>query len=199
MSNLRKPSPTGTKGDDDVGYGQPPKQTRFKPGRSGNPGGRPKGARNFKTDVRVTLETPVKVTRDGMPRKVSTQKAMLLRLREKALSGDPRALDRLIHLAQAFNNEETAAAGSLSAHDADILQIFKARVLSGAAGAYDSSEGSEESVEGSPLNRSIGSGERLEATASTRVRLKMRARSEDERRAVDEHRSNENEVEDKNN
>ncbi len=30
----------------DVGYGKPPKQTQFSPGKSGNPRGRPKGAKN---------------------------------------------------------------------------------------------------------------------------------------------------------
>lgn len=30
----------------DVGYGKPSAETRFKPGQSGNPRGRPKGARN---------------------------------------------------------------------------------------------------------------------------------------------------------
>jgi DNA polymerase III psi subunit len=32
--------------DYEVGYGKPPATTQFKPGRSGNPNGRPKGARN---------------------------------------------------------------------------------------------------------------------------------------------------------
>lgn len=32
--------------DYEVGYGKPPKATRFKPGQSGNPKGRPKGAKN---------------------------------------------------------------------------------------------------------------------------------------------------------
>ena len=32
--------------DYEVGYGKPPVTSRFKPGRSGNPRGRPKGARN---------------------------------------------------------------------------------------------------------------------------------------------------------
>ncbi|UYV38371.1 DUF5681 domain-containing protein [Rhodobacteraceae bacterium D3-12] len=32
--------------DYEVGYGKPPKATRFKPGRSGNPKGRPRGAKN---------------------------------------------------------------------------------------------------------------------------------------------------------
>lgn len=120
--------------DYEVGRDKPPVHTRFKPGQSGNPRGRPKGVRNFKTDVQATLEAPVKVTRDGKPRKLSTQEAMLLRLREKALSGDARALDRLLSLAQAYNNEELTAAASLSASDAVLLEIYKSRVLSGAAG-----------------------------------------------------------------
>ena len=41
--------------DYEVGRGKPPLHTRFKPGESGNPKGRPKGVRNFKTDVQATL------------------------------------------------------------------------------------------------------------------------------------------------
>ena len=37
--------------DYEVGYAKPPKDTRFKPGQSGNPRGRPKGARNKKTEI----------------------------------------------------------------------------------------------------------------------------------------------------
>ena len=32
--------------DENVGYKNPPKQSRFKPGQSGNPSGRPKGSKN---------------------------------------------------------------------------------------------------------------------------------------------------------
>ncbi len=31
--------------DPEVGYGRPPKAAQFKPGQSGNPNGRPKGAK----------------------------------------------------------------------------------------------------------------------------------------------------------
>ena len=116
-----------------VGYGRPPTDKRFKPGQSGNPKGRPKGVRNFKTDVEKTLSAPVKVTRDGKPKKVSTQEAALLRLREKALGGDARALDRLLGLAQAYGNEDFGRTTTLTAGDQTLLEIFKARVLSGAA------------------------------------------------------------------
>ena len=36
------------KDDYKVGYGKPPKASRFKPGTSGNPGGRPKGSGSAK-------------------------------------------------------------------------------------------------------------------------------------------------------
>jgi hypothetical protein len=88
-----------------VGFKQPPRHTRFRRGQSGNPRGRQKGVRNFATDVKATLKAPVALNEKGRTRRVSTQEAMLLRLKEKALKGDPRALDQLIRLAQIFNDE----------------------------------------------------------------------------------------------
>ena len=116
--------------DHDAGYGKPPRHSRFKKGQSGNPKGRPKGGRNFSTDVKATLEEPIRVTHRGKAQTVSTQRAALLRLREKALGGDARALDGLIELARLYNDEEMAeAAIRLSATDAGILEAHDAKVL----------------------------------------------------------------------
>jgi len=54
----------------DVGYGRPPVQHRFKPGQSGNPGSRPKGlARKIREavgdDVDMLIEFWVSAVRDG--------------------------------------------------------------------------------------------------------------------------------------
>lgn len=40
-----------------VGYCNPPIHTRFKPGQSGNPSGRPKGSKNFSTQMMEFLLT----------------------------------------------------------------------------------------------------------------------------------------------
>ena len=40
-----------------VGYGNPPKESRFKKGQSGNQRGRPKGSKNLKTDLAEELQT----------------------------------------------------------------------------------------------------------------------------------------------
>lgn len=119
-----------------VGYGRPPKYTRFSKGRSGNAKGRPKGVRNFQTDVKETLQAPVRLTNDGKPLTVSTQQAALLRLREKALQGDARALDRLLALAQTHNGEELAetTADTLKPSDEAILENYLASLADSPAG-----------------------------------------------------------------
>ena len=143
--SIKRRRPKVNASDHKIGYGKPPRHSRFKLGQSGNPKGRPKGARNFRTDVKATLEAPVKVTREGRPRKVSTQEAMLLRLREKALSGDSRALDRLILLAQTYNDDELVAAVGLSIEDEHVLRIYRERVLSGAAHTPELVKGNDDS------------------------------------------------------
>jgi len=108
-----------------VWYRQPPKHTQFKSGQSGNPAGRPKGTRNFKTELRATLQTPVKINKGGRSRKVSTQRASLMVLSAKALNGDQRAIEHLIGLALRIDDEpnNTATTG-LDINDRAILDAY---------------------------------------------------------------------------
>ena len=115
--------------DDDayqVGYGKPPKHTRFKKGQSGNPKGRPKGARSFKTDLEDILNAKVKVVKDGRPTTVTTQQAVLTRSIKDALDGKPRALDRALSMASEHSAEKEAqsAERTLSRADDEILARF---------------------------------------------------------------------------
>ncbi len=50
MADEKKTTDPASDGSDPVGYCKPPKRTRFQPGQSGNPRGRPKGTKNLKTD-----------------------------------------------------------------------------------------------------------------------------------------------------
>jgi hypothetical protein len=111
-----------------VGYRKPPVHSRFRAGQSGNPAGRRKGVNNLMTDVRRTLSTPIKVKEAGRMRKRSTQEGALMVLREKALRGDARALDRLLELAKLFNNDaaEVGPAQPLEADDQAILDAYVA-------------------------------------------------------------------------
>ncbi len=88
----RKPPPEG---DYEVGYGRPPKRSRFKPGQSGNPKGRPKGRKNIHTILEETLFRLVTITENGRKRKVPAIEALFLSLLRKSLDGDMRALEKL--------------------------------------------------------------------------------------------------------
>ena len=72
----------------DVGYGKPPKQTRFKKGLSGNPNGRPPKKPDLYTELRRVLNELITVTIDGESERVTVQQALLLRLRDQALRGE---------------------------------------------------------------------------------------------------------------
>jgi hypothetical protein len=133
MSKHKETAPTGGHSNGyTVGYGKPPTHSQFRPGQSGNPAGRRKGVRNLMTDVKRTLRVPVKVKEGGRTRKISTQEGALMRLREKALQGDARALDRVIELAIRFNNEPGEIGAALSPDDRAILAVYAAEITADA-------------------------------------------------------------------
>ena len=133
-----------------VGYKRPPRHSRFQPGKSGNPRGRQKAVRNLGSDVKRTLETPVRLNERGKAKRVSTQEAALLRLREKALKGDARSLDRLLALARIFNNGaaiESLGGKAEAAEDQALLGAYAAEVRSGPAGSSVMSRGADDDSE----------------------------------------------------
>ncbi len=71
----------------DVGYAKPPKDTRFKKGRSGNPNGRPRKKPDLYTELTRVLREIVTVTVADEPQRVTVQQALLMRLRDEALRG----------------------------------------------------------------------------------------------------------------
>lgn len=74
-----------------TGYGNPPVDHQFKPGQSGNPKGRPikrersATLRQLTRDVLMLMDSPVTITIDGKPTKVSAHEALLRRHLHKAL------------------------------------------------------------------------------------------------------------------
>lgn len=77
----------------DVGYGKPPKQTRFQKGVSGNPAGRPK---KYKSPISV-LEAPITMTVAGKKREVSAFEASLRKTAQSALEGSLPAIKRFFN------------------------------------------------------------------------------------------------------
>jgi hypothetical protein len=82
--------------EDGVGYGRPPRHTRFQPGQSGNPRGRPRKSRNINDLITKELDTCVTITEDGKTKRITKREAIPKRLVNLAVSGDQKAIDFLI-------------------------------------------------------------------------------------------------------
>src|ERR1700730_8872207 len=80
IARRRQPMPRDNEGDYEVGYGKPPRDTRFKSGQSGNPRGRPPGAKNLSTLLTEALNEPVVIAEDGGRRKISERQAIIKQL-----------------------------------------------------------------------------------------------------------------------
>src|SRR5262245_3868094 len=84
----------------DVGYGKPPKATRFRKGRSGNPRGRPRGSRNFASLMEEALAEPVMINENGRRRKATKLEVIVKQLVNKAAQGDHRSIQLLMAYAE---------------------------------------------------------------------------------------------------
>ncbi len=120
----------------EVGYRKPPMHTRFKPGQSGNPRGRPKGTNNLKTDLMEELGEKILVREGDQSRRVSKQRAVLKSLMMRTLKGDARAASLLLSLmVRLIDTGEGAPEVAEPLHDdeREILRAFEGRVRRGSA------------------------------------------------------------------
>ena len=85
-------------GDYEVGHGKPPKEHQFPKGTSGNPKGRPKGAKSLKTDLLEELGETMKVREGDREHRISKQRALIKIQVARALKGNDRAAAKIIDL-----------------------------------------------------------------------------------------------------
>jgi Family of unknown function (DUF5681) len=117
------------RGEYRVGYRKPPKHTQFKPGQSGNPGGRKPLFGNFEADLIDELATEISVRENGVERQVSKQRAVINTLVTAAISGNMRASGALLSiLARALpSRTEHDSETDSDANDEDLLKRFDRR------------------------------------------------------------------------
>jgi hypothetical protein len=82
----------------EVGYGKPPKASRWRKGQSGNRRGRQKGARNLKTELSEELSEIISIKEQGTARTISKQRALIKAMMAKAVQGDTRAANLMINM-----------------------------------------------------------------------------------------------------
>lgn len=111
----------------EVGYGRPPREHRFRPGKSGNPGGRPKGARSLASVVAATLGERIVVTENGRRKRITKLEAAVKQLVNRAAAGDARPMQLLLALVQACDSRPPPSSGPEEPADAIVLDEIRRR------------------------------------------------------------------------
>jgi hypothetical protein len=111
----------------DVGYGNPPREHQFKPGMSGNPKGRPKGAKNESTILRDILAQKIENRSGGRVRKISVLNGILLRIADDALKGNTKSAAFILNRYAALVSGELQPQ-DLSTEDSQVLEAFARRL-----------------------------------------------------------------------
>ena len=120
--------------DYEVGYGRPPRHTRFVKGQSGNPRGRPSGTKNFTTLLNEALNETVIVTENGGRRKVTKRQAIITQLVNRSATADFRAIKILLDIVRDIERQTEPTApetSDFSEADKKVLEQIKARFLIG--------------------------------------------------------------------
>ena len=122
--------PRDREGDYEVGYGKPPRDTRFKRGQSGNPRGRPPGAKNLSSLLNEALNELVVVTENGGRKRISKRRAAFKQLVNDAAKGEWRALKLLVDILQDIErrSEPQTEESSFSLADEKVIAQLKARL-----------------------------------------------------------------------
>ena len=85
----------------EIGYGKPPVASRFQPGQSGNPRGRPSSSPLMRSLVQQVMNGTLPIEQNGRIRRIPRKEALLLTLFSRAMKGDSKAGASLLNLALA--------------------------------------------------------------------------------------------------
>jgi hypothetical protein len=114
--------------EEGVGYGRPPKATRFKPGASGNPAGRPKKAKNLREQLLDELNSIVQFTEGSRRIEITKAQAIVKTLVKSAIEGNLRATTIALSCINIVDADETQPIVQ-SSHDHELFENFVDREI----------------------------------------------------------------------
>jgi hypothetical protein len=117
--------PEQKSGEYEVGFGKPPLRSRFKPGQSGNPKGRPLGSKNLATLLDEELNARVPITENGKRKNVTMRKAISKQTVRKAAAGEERFIKLVFELDERRSVREASAPSDNAPLDQDDRKVMK--------------------------------------------------------------------------
>ncbi len=115
--------------EEKVGYCRPPRATRFRPGQSGNPRGRPRKPKPIQELLATELRQRAPVRENGREQKVQKLELVVKRLVHDAIHGNYQAVRLLIDLIKVTEESSDPGLadrtiGELNAEDREILARY---------------------------------------------------------------------------
>lgn len=110
-----------------IGHPMPPIEHRFKKGQSGNPNGRPKGAKNTYKILDDILSKRVQLVQDGRNIKLDRRTIILFQAVQSAMKGNNKAIQTLLPHMLAVDERKEAIRNThemLTTDDATIIEQF---------------------------------------------------------------------------
>jgi Family of unknown function (DUF5681) len=114
-----------------VGYGKPPRHSRFEPGQSGNPRGRPPGSKNLSSLLKKALDEPVIVVENNRRRRIAKREAIVKQFVNQSAKGDLKATQLLLSILRDLEGRAepgSADADKITEADQQIIARIKARL-----------------------------------------------------------------------
>jgi len=142
-------------GSQKIGYRHPPPSGRWKPGQSGNPGGRKKRTKTVGTIIDETLLRKVTVEEDGRRVTLSLQELILHQLANAAAGGDMNAIKTLFALRDRYDDssETNLDPAELEPDDRAIIEDYLARIQAAAPTSTEKPPAACEAPNGESLTK----------------------------------------------
>lgn len=115
-----------------TGYANPPKETQFKKGQSGNPKGRPKGDKNYLALANRELSQKVSIMENGRHKTLSKKEVFVKTTINKGIAGDKKFTNiayTMMQDAEKYNERKKHDEKEQSKINQNIIENFRKRVL----------------------------------------------------------------------
>lgn len=111
--------------DDGIGYCRPPLETRFRPGISGNPSGRPKRQKSLSEEIASVLNEATTIVENGKKRETTKGNAIAREVVKRATAGDLRAISMV--LSCSAGSDENSENATLTPAEIEIIESLQHR------------------------------------------------------------------------
>ena len=129
----RLPMPPDDESAYAVGYGKPPRHSRFEPGQSGNPRRRPPGSKNLSSLLKKALDEPVIVVENNRRRRIAKREGIVTQFVNQSAKGDLKATQLLLSILRDLESRVEPGpvdADKITEADHQIIKRIKARLRS---------------------------------------------------------------------